>query len=243
MIVRNRTIVLNELLDSFPVVALLGPRQVGKTSLAYKILKDRDAIYLDLESPKDLAKLNDPELYLNQHRDRLVILDEVHRLPELFQILRGIVDENKRKGITTGSYLLLGSASINLLKQSGESLAGRIAYIDLNPLNLLEIGAEGSNLSQLWLKGGFPDSFLAKTDVSSNHWRENFIRTYLERDIPQFGPRIAHTALRRFWTMLAYEQASMVNASKLARNLGVDSKSIANYIDLLEDLLLLRLHA
>ena len=240
MLLREKASLLKELLDSFPAVALLGPRQVGKTTLAYDLLKTRKAIYLDLESPRDLNKLSDPELYLNQHRDKLVILDEVHRIPEIFRILRGLIDQNKRDNITHGSYLLLGSASIELLQQSGESLAGRIAFINLFPFNLSEVGVNLNSLNNLWLRGGFPDSYLAKNDSTSLRWRENFITTYLERDIPQFGPRIAQETLRRFWTMLAYEQAGIINASKFGRNLGVDSKTIANYLDLLVDLLLVR---
>ena len=240
MVLREKASLLKELLDSFPAVALLGPRQVGKTTLAYDLLKTRKAIYLDLESPRDLNKLSDPELYLNQHRDKLVILDEVHRIPEIFRILRGLIDQNKRDNITHGSYLLLGSASIELLQQSGESLAGRIAFINLFPFNLSEVGVNLNSLNNLWLRGGFPDSYLAKNDSTSLRWRENFITTYLERDIPQFGPRIAQETLRRFWTMLAYEQAGIINASKFGRNLGVDSKTIANYLDLLVDLLLVR---
>ncbi len=238
MLIRTKALELQELLGSFPAVALIGPRQVGKTTLANELLVSRDGVYLDLESPSDLAKLTDPELYLNQHRDKLVILDEVHRLPQIFQLLRGIIDKNRREGITSGSFLLLGSASIDLLRQSGESLAGRIAYMHLDPFNLIEL--EGEDQNKLWLRGGFPDSFLAKSNKQSNQWRTNFIKTYLERDIPQFGPRIPAETLRRFWTMLAYEQAGMINASKLARNLGVDSKTIANYLDLLVDLLLVR---
>lgn len=238
MLNRSISAELRELLNSFPAVALMGPRQVGKTTLANEPFLTKESIYLDLESPSDLAKLSEPELYLKQHRDKLVILDEVHRLPNIFQVLRGIIDQNRREGIVAGSYLLLGSASIDLLRQSGESLAGRIAYINLDPLNLTEVG--NANLNKLWLRGGFPDSFLAKLDLKSNQWRANFIKTYLERDIPQFGPRIPAETLRRFWTMLAHEQASMINASKLARNLGVDSKTIASYLDLLVDLLLVR---
>ncbi|OEK02879.1 ATPase [Roseivirga sp. 4D4] len=238
MIDRYKSQELAELLASFPAVALLGPRQVGKTTLANQSIIAKDTIYLDLEAPSDIAKLTNPELYLQQHRDKLVILDEVHRLPEIFQILRGLIDQNRRSGITAGSYLLLGSASIDLLRQSGESLAGRIAYLNLDPLNLIEV--QQTHQDMLWSRGGFPDSFLAKSEKHSNQWRQNFIRTYLERDIPQFGPRIPSETLRRFWTMLSYEQSSIINASKLARNLGVDAKTITNYLDLLVDLLLVR---
>ena len=195
-------------------------------------------MYLDLESPSDRARLSDPELYLSDHEDRLVILDEVHRVPDLFQSLRGLIDRGRRHGRRTGRFLLLGSASIDLLRQSGETLAGRIAYLELNPFDVLEIGA--GDHDALWVRGGFPDSFLAKDDGGSLSWRENFIRTYLERDVPQLGPRIPAETLRRFWVMLAHTQGGLFNAASLARGLGVDGKTIQAYLDLLVDLLLVR---
>ena len=178
-------------------MALLGPRQVGKTTLALEIADAEDAVYLDLESPADRARLIDPELYLADYEDRLVILDEVHRLPDLFQSLRGLIDRGRRRGKRARRFLLLGSASVDLLRQSGETLAGRIAYLDLGPFDVLEVG--GTDLDAFWVRGGFPDSFLAADDDRSLTWRENFIRTYLERDVPQFGPRIPAETLRRFW--------------------------------------------
>jgi predicted AAA+ superfamily ATPase len=229
---------LIEAIDTNPAVALLGPRQVGKTTLALKIGDKRPSLYLDLETASDRAKLSDPERYFADHEDALVILDEVHRMPNLFQDLRGLIDRGRRRGKNAGRFLLLGSAAIDLLKQSGESLAGRIAYLELAPLDFTEVGAE--DLDRLWLRGGFPPSFLARTDAISLAWRRDFIRTYLERDIPQFGPRIAAETLRRFWTMLAHNQATMLNAANLARALGVDGKTVANYLDLLIDLLLVR---
>lgn len=225
-------------LNQFPAVALLGPRQVGKTTLADVITKERHCIYLDLESPSDAAKLSEPELYLSAHEDKLVILDEVQRMPHLFQILRGLIDSGKRKGLTAGRFLLLGSASLDLLHQSGESLAGRIAYLELSPLNLLEVGT--NEINKLWVRGGFPDSFLAMDEKQSVVWRENFIRTYLERDIPALGPRIPAETLRRFWIMLAHNQGCLLNAAQLARGLAVDGKTITRYLDLLVDLLLVR---
>ncbi|TIU26442.1 MAG: ATP-binding protein, partial [Mesorhizobium sp.] len=201
MIDRRITTQLSELLDSMPAVALLGPRQVGKTTLALTIAEQRPSIYLDLESDADRAKLDEPELYLAEHEDKLVILDEVHRLPNLFQNLRGLIDRGRRRGRKTGCFLLLGSASIDLLKQSGETLAGRIAYLEMHPIDGLEVGV--ADLSKLWVRGGFPDSFLAPSDRVSQRWRLDFIRTYLERDIPLLGPRIPAETLRRFWTMLA----------------------------------------
>jgi len=229
---------LIELLDRSPAVALLGPRQVGKTTLALDVAEVRPSIYLDLESDSDRAKLADPELYLAGHADQLVILDEVHRLPDLFRALRGIIDRGRRSGQGLSRFLLLGSASIDLLKQSGESLAGRIAYLELGPVGIAEIDA--GQRETLWVRGGFPDSLLAQSDADSVRWRRDFIRTYLERDIPQFGPRIAAETLRRFWTMLAHHHGGLLNAAELARGLGVDGKTVAAYLDLLVDLLLVR---
>ncbi|MBD9444211.1 ATP-binding protein [Rhizobium sp. RHZ01] len=238
MIRRRKTLELIELIDSNPAVALLGPRQVGKTTLALEIGEQRPSIYLDLESDADRAKLSEPELYLTGHEDKLVILDEVHRLPDLFQALRGLIDKGRRKGLRSGRFLLLGSASINLLKQSGESLAGRIAYLELAPIDGLEVHT--TELNTLWNRGGFPDSLLARTDAVSRRWRLDFIRTYLERDIPLLGPRIAAETLRRFWTMLAHHQSGLLNAADFARALGVDGKTVASYLDLMVDLLLVR---
>lgn len=238
MIRRRKTLELIELIDSNPAVALLGPRQVGKTTLALEIGEQRPSIYLDLESDADRAKLSEPELYLSGHEDKLVILDEVHRLPDLFQALRGLIDKGRRKGLRSGRFLLLGSASIDLLKQSGESLAGRIAYLELAPIDGLEVHT--TELNTLWNRGGFPDSLLARTDAVSRRWRLDFIRTYLERDIPLLGPRIPAETLRRFWTMLAHHQSGLLNAADFARALGVDGKTVASYLDLMVDLLLVR---
>lgn len=238
MIARRLHTQLHDLLADYPAVALIGPRQVGKTTLALEVSETLDSVYLDLESPADLARLSDPELYLADHEDRLAILDEVHRLPGLFQSLRGLIDRGKRRGKRTGRFLLLGSASMELLRQSGETLAGRIAYLELRPFDVVEVGA--SNQDALWVRGGFPDSFLAADDGRSLTWRENFIRTYLERDVPQFGPRIPAETLRRFWVMLAHTQGGTLNAAALARGLGVDGKTVSRYLDLMVDLLLVR---
>lgn len=229
---------LSKELQFSPAVALLGPRQVGKTTLALEVARNIPHVYLDLESDRDRGKLAQPELYLESHLDKLVILDEVHRAPGLFPVLRGLIDQARRSGRASGQYLLLGSASLDALQQSGETLAGRIAYLELGPLNVLETG-QGA-VDNLWLRGGFPQSLTAPSDARSLRWRENFIRTYLERDIPQFGPRIAAETLRRFWTMLAHHQGGMLNVAQLARNLGVDVKTAQSYIDLLCDLLLVR---
>ena len=238
MIQRHIKPQLISLLADYPAVALLGPRQVGKTTLALEVADTVSSIYLDLESVADRAKLADPELYLADHEDKLVILDEVHRVPELFQNLRGLIDRGRRKGNRVGRFLLLGPASIDLLKQSGETLAGRIAYLELPTLGVLEIEADKKD--DLWIRGGFPDSYLAAKDATSIAWRQNFVRTYLERDVPQLGPRIAAETLRRFWLMLAHTQGGLHNAASLARGLGVDGKTIAKYLDLMVDLLLVR---
>jgi uncharacterized protein len=229
---------LRDALAEAPAVALLGPRQVGKTTLALSLMDQRKVIYLDLQAPADIAKLSDPELYLTDHQDKLVILDEIHRLPSIFPVLRGLIDRARRAGKRTGLYLILGSASPELLKQSGETLAGRVRYLELTPLCMLELAPKDAD--RLWVRGGFPDSFLAVSSAASMAWRVDFIRSYLERDIPQFGPRISATVLRRFWTMLAHTQGGLLNAAALARSLTADQKTIANYLDLLTDLFLLR---
>jgi predicted AAA+ superfamily ATPase len=234
-LIRDRLI---ETIDNAPAVALLGPRQVGKTTLAHEIGDTRPSIYLDLETSSDRAKLTDPEAYLAAHEDELVILDEVHRAPELFQQLRGLIDRGRRRGKLAGRFLLLGSASVDLLQQSGETLAGRISYLELGPFDALEIPA--GSLEALWTRGGFPSSFLASSDAASFRWRQDFIRTYLEREIPQFGSRIPAETLRRLWTMLAHSQSDMLNAANLARALSVDGKTVTRYLDLLVDLLLVR---
>jgi predicted AAA+ superfamily ATPase len=231
---------LKEALARQAAVVLLGPRQVGKTTLAQELGKEESSIYLDLEWPEDRQKLENPGLFFGKHEDKLVILDEIHRVPEIFQPLRTIIDQGRRKNKGTGRFLLLGSASLELLNQSGESLAGRVEYIDLPPLNCLEIKEDENELNQLWLRGGFPDSFLAKNEKNSLAYRMSFIRTYLEREIPQFGSRIASQTLERFWTMLAHSQGSIINASQLSRSLMLSAKSVTSYVDLFTDLLLVR---
>jgi len=238
MLPRRLLPTLTAALAEAPAVALLGPRQVGKTTLALEVAKARPSIYLDLESEADRAKLAAPELYFAQHVDKLVILDEIQRTPQLFPSLRGLIDAGRRRGRGKGRFLVLGSASIDLLKQSSESLAGRIRYLELAPLDAGEAG--GERLDALWLRGGFPESLLAASDRQSLRWRTAFVRTYLERDIPQLGPRIPAETLRRFWTMLAHQQGGLLNAAALARALAVDGKTVASYLDLLVDLLLVR---
>jgi len=218
-------------------VALIGPRQVGKTTLALQIAAQTQSLYMDLEDPIEREKLTNPGQFLAVYENHLVILDEIHRAPGLFPILRGLIDQGRRRGKRTGRFLLLGSASFDLLRQSGETLAGRITYLDMNPFNVMEVA---SQTEQLWIRGGFPDSFLAQDEIQSMAWRRDLIRTYLERDIPMFGPRIPAETLRRFWTMLAHSQGGLLNCSKLAASLEVSSPTINRYTDLLTDLLLLR---
>ena len=219
-------------------VALIGPRQVGKTTLALEIGQQQHALYLDLEAIEDRDKLSNPVPFLSAYEDRLVILDEIHRVPDLFLALRGLIDQGRRRGKRTGRFLLLGSASLDLMRQSGESLAGRISYIDMTPLNALEVPSDA--LEALWVRGGFPDSFLSADDAHSLDWRKDLLRTYLERDVPMFGSRIPAETLRRFWTMLAHNQGALHNASRLAMGLEVSSQTISRYTDLLVDLLLVR---
>jgi predicted AAA+ superfamily ATPase len=238
VIPRRLVFALKSALAEAPAVALLGPRQVGKTTLALELAATRSTIHLDLESEADRAKLSEPELYLAQHADKLVILDEIQRTPQLFGSLRGLIDAGRRRGQGKGRFLVLGSASIDLLKQSSETLAGRIRYLELAPLDAGEVG--GERLDPLWLRGGFPDSLLADSDAASLRWRVDFIRTYLERDVPQLGPRVPAETLRRLWTMLAHSQGGLLNAAALARALAVDGKTVASYLDLLVDLLLVR---
>lgn len=221
-------------------VAIIGPRQVGKTTLALEIGEERGALYLDLENRTDRRKLSDPALFLRHYENRLVILDEIHRVPGLFQDLRGVIDSGRRRGIRTGRFLILGSASMDLLRQSSESLAGRIAYIDMQPFHLLEVAGGSDMLTRLWVRGGFPDSFLAVDGRRSYLLRNDFIRTYLERDVARFGPRLPAETLERLWIMLAHSQGGLLNASPLASSLGVSAQTVTRYIGLLTDLLLVR---
>ena len=238
MIVRNHLSRIELALKTQAGIVLLGPRQVGKTTLAQDIADSRDAVYLDMERLADRQILEEPDLYLDEQAGKLVVIDEVQLMPGLFGALRGQIDRRRRAGHRSGQFLLLGSASNTLLQQSAESLAGRVSYHELMPFTLDEVG-QGS-LTQLWLRGGFPDSYLAGSDRESLTWREDFIRTYLERDIPSFGLRIPAETLRRFWTMLAHEQGGLLNAAKIAAGLGVSGQSVARYLDLLVDLMLVR---
>jgi len=229
---------LRELLGRFPAVVLLGPRQVGKTTLAKACLPDSGGIYLDLESQRDASKLADPEHYLSQRESLLVVLDEIQRVPDLFPSLRSLIDDGRTRGLRAGRFLLLGSAALELIHQSSETLAGRIAYLELHPLDATEIGSVP--VERLWLRGGFPDSFLAETDALSAEYRDFLIRSYLERDLPLFGSRLASGKLRNLWTMLAHAQGGVANISALARNLEIDGRTMNAHLDLLENLLLVR---
>jgi predicted AAA+ superfamily ATPase len=231
-------------LQQFPAVGLLGPRQVGKTTLAFaqKALYP-DALYLDLELPSAQRQMDDPEAFLMAHAQQLVILDEVQRMPELFGILRGVIDQRRRMGQASGQFLLLGSATGVLMQQSSESLAGRVAYVELPPLLAPEIFTDPpsvADLNALWVRGGFPLSWLAPSDADSMTWREVFMATYLEKDIPALGPRIPATTLRRLWTMLAHHQGELLDLSKLAAALAISGQTVSRYIDLLCDVMLVR---
>ena len=236
MIQRILTKTLLESLLEFPIVGLVGSRQVGKTTLSQQIarLKSTQTVMLDLERPSDLARIADAEFFLEQYREKLVILDEVQRKPELFPVLRALVDLDRRPG----RFLLLGSSAPDLIRQSSESLAGRIIYHELTPLSLQETGSR--KWKQLWVRGGFPESFLAPLDAKSMNWRNAFIGTYLERDLPQLGVRIPSVLLRRFWEMLAHSQGQLWNASKVAAGLGVTAPTARHYLDLLHDTFIVR---
>lgn len=238
---RAIAVALSRAARTVPVLAILGPRQVGKTTLAHQWAEQhsRPSIYLDLELDTDRSKLADAEDYLRRHESSLVILDEIQRQPDLFPLLRALVDAKVRAGSAAGSFLVLGSASRNLLQQSSESLAGRISYFELTPFLLSEVPTLGS-LDRLWLRGGFPRSFLAQDDLESWDWRRQFILTYLERDLPQLGLRAPAELLRRLWAMLAHSQGEILNAARLAAGLGTSGSTVRRYIDLLTDLFMVR---
>ena len=246
MITRSLENRLNRALDSMPVVALLGPRQVGKTTLALEIAGKRlekKWTYLDLELESDLSKLTDAESYLKGFEGRLLIIDEVQRRPELFPLLRGLVDARKRKGEKTAQFLLLGSASRDLLYQSSESLAGRIRYLELSPFKVWELHQHdplGFNVNKLWFRGGFPDSYLAASDEDSWEWRNDFIATYVERDLPGMGPSIPSARMKIFWTMLAHFHGQQIVYSSLGKSLEVSHTTIKTYLDILTDFYMVR---
>ena len=229
-------------LQQFAAVVLLGPRQVGKTTLALEIASQRgdQAVYLDLERAADRRRLDDPDAYLRAQAGKLVIIDEIHRVPALFETLRGIIDERRRGGERAGHFLLLGSASIALMRQASETMAGRVVSMELGPIDRLEWPAPGNKPERLWIRGGFPESLLARGDAASMAWRHAFVRSYLERDVPMFAPRLPAETVGRLWTMLAHAQGAPLNQSRLASSLAVSSPAVGRYIDLLVDLLLVR---
>jgi uncharacterized protein len=243
---RTESAILQRLTQSAPAVVLLGPRQVGKTTLARQVAAQwpSGSIYLDMERPSDRLRLDDADTYLRAQSGKLVVIDEIHRAPSLFEILRGIIDDRRAAGQRYGHFLLLGSAALDLMQQSAETLAGRVAYIEMSPITLLEATATQTaptlDENTLWTRGGFPDSLLATSDANSLDWRGDFIRSYLERDVPMFAPRMPAETISRLWTMLAHQQGSMLNQAKLASSLGITAPTVTRYIDLLVDLQLVR---
>ena len=235
--------VLRSLAES-PAVAVLGPRQIGKTTLARDLADDVPAsLYLDLEDPRDAARLTDPARYLDTHSGKLVVLDEIQQMPDIFRVLRGQIDQRRREGLRSGQFLLLGSSN-TLMRRSSEFLAGRVVYDELSGLTALEVGAAAQQ--QLWVRGGFPDAFRPDddgdddSDEVSARWRTNFIRTYLERDVPRYGVRVPAPTLRRLWTMLGHRQGGLFNASDVGRSLSVSAPAVGRYVDLLVDRMFLR---
>ncbi|MFL6200175.1 MAG: ATP-binding protein [Thermoanaerobaculia bacterium] len=229
-------------LADFPVVAVLGPRQCGKTTLVQETVGGPGVVYLDLERPSDLGKLRDPELFFTVHRSQgtasLFCLDEIQRVPEIFPLLRSLVDEERRNG----QFLLLGSASRDLLRQTSETLAGRITYLELTPFLASELPADDPGvLPRLWFRGGFPRSFLARSEEASRAWRESFTRTFLERDIPQLGFNVPAATLHRLWRMLSHLHGQMLNSSQLGTALGVSHTTIRSYLDLLTQTFMVRI--
>ena len=233
-ILRKSTPLLNEYLTIFPAVGIVGPRQVGKTTLAKSLAKHRAIHYLDLETAADRQKMTDPALYLEQHVDKLVIFDEIQQMPELFAELRSIIDQDRR----AGRFLLLGSASPELVRRSADSLAGRIGYIELTALLLEEI--DDTEHMKLWNRGGFPLSFLTSSDRSSMIWRKNFIRTYIEKDLAMLGLSAESRTIERFWRMLASSHANLWNAENIARSMGLTAPTVNRYLDFMEGAFLVR---
>jgi predicted AAA+ superfamily ATPase len=232
---------LRSALSRAPAVVLLGARQVGKTTLARQLAKESPgALYLDLERTTDLRKLDDAEAFLSAQIGHVTILDEVQYLPELFTELRGIIDERRAAGERSMQFLLLGSASLDLVQKASETLAGRVVYLEMPPISVEEARAAGISLDTLWLRGGFPDSLTASNDEESYLWRQAFIRSYLERDVPMFAPRMPAATIGRLWAMLANGQGTLLNGARLAQGLGVSAPMISRYIDLLVDLMLVR---
>lgn len=234
--VKDRQIfpLLQEYLSIFPAVGLFGPRQAGKTTLVKSLFLEKETLYLDLEKASDRAKLVDAELFLKSHANKTVILDEIQLMPELFAELRSLIDEQRE----AGRFILLGSASPDLIRSSADTLAGRIGYLALTPFFLNEI--EEAEQEKLWIRGGFPLSFLAKTDRESQLWRQNFIKTYLERDLAQIGLSTDPRLVERFWIMLANAQGGIWNGESFARALGITRPTVNNYLKYLEGTFMVR---
>ena len=229
---RYKAQILNALKHS-RITTILGPRQCGKTTLAKEIAGQSDSHFLDMESPADRAKMQNPKLYL-AGIPGLIIIDEIQQMPELFPVLRVLSDQYGKNG----RFLILGSASPDIIKNASESLAGRIEFVDLQGFDILETGTD--KLNQLWLRGGFPLSYLANSEEDSTAWREGFIRTFLQRDIPQLGINIPSTTMRRFWTMIAHSHGQLLNSSQLANSMGISDKTIRSYIDILSATYMIR---
>lgn len=237
MIARTKATELLTRLNSYPAVGILGPRQVGKTTLVKSLLPSlpMGSVYLDLEAPSDQQKLNDPELFFHQYEDRCVVLDEIHHAPRLLPILRSMIDQR----LTPGRFIILGSASPYLIRESSESLAGRIAYIELMPFHCSEIPSEFSQQHH-WFRGGFPNAFLGSDDAETIDWLDFFIRSYTDRDLPSFGFTAAPLVIRRFWSMLAQIHGSILKASLIAKSLGVSETTVKRYLDFMEYAFLVR---
>ena len=242
MIARKLKPLIEQRLEGGLSVVLLGPRQVGKTTLARQIAGEStaDAVYLDLERPADRRRLTDADAYLRAQAGKLVVIDEIHRAPEIFAILRGVIDERRARGERRGGFLLLGSAALDLMQQSSESLAGRVGYLELSPIAVGELPPGKPTVDALWVRGGFPLSLLAQSDAEAVTWRRDFVHSYLERDVPMFAPRLPAETIARLWGMLAHGQGTLLNQSRLAASLGVSVPAVARYVDLLVDLLMVR---
>ena len=237
MINRRISSEIKDSLSFFPVVSIIGPRQVGKTTLAKQIMSEsaKQTLYLDLELQSDLFKLNDAELFLSQHSEKLIVIDEVQNKKELYPLLRALVDRTREPG----QFLLLGSASPELIRHSSESLAGRIAYHQLHPFDLTEI-PDAVLQNDLWVKGGFPNVLFAKNDELARRWMENFISTYLNRDLLQLGLNASPKIIRNLWTMMAHLNGQLLNVSTISNSLGVTTPTVKRYIDFLEEAFLLK---
>lgn len=235
--VKNRYIwaLLQEYLDLFPAVGIVGPRQVGKTTLVQNLTLEKERIYLDLEKSSDRAKLSDPELFLKAHEDKTVILDEIQMMPELFAELRSLIDEKRE----SGRFIILGSASPELIRKSADSLAGRIGYLELTPFHLGEL--ENDDMDRLWIRGGFPLSYLVASERSSRLWRENFIKTYIERDLGLLGLNTDPYLVERFWRMLAHAQGGLLVSENFAKALGISRPTVNKYLEFLHGSFMVRL--